>query len=268
MKLVATDLDGTILLPDASASQRTVSALARLLEEGIAVSVCTARSPRSAVPIARELGLRDGFAICGSGSMVFDIGADRLVHRNLLPLREIQELIQRLRQAIPGVAFSAEIGDMWHRESHYVTTLVPPIDAVIVEDALTFLDSEVTKVNIRHPELHDDDLFRAVRSSVEDLGLSHVITSAGFVEILGPGIDKAVGVAWVADALGCENSEVIAFGDDRPDVPMLAWAGRGVAVADAHPEVIEVADEVCGSVREDGVAVVLEGLLSSSADRH
>jgi hydroxymethylpyrimidine pyrophosphatase-like HAD family hydrolase len=87
------------------------------------------------------------------------------------------------------------------------------------------------------------------------------------VEVLGPGIDKAAGVAWVADALGIDASATIAFGDDRPDIPMLAWAGRGVAVADAHPDVLEIADDVCASVDEDGVAQVLEALLSSSADR-
>lgn len=263
VKFVATDLDGTILPPDAKASERTRTAIGNALDAGIAVSVCTARSPRSAVPIARELGLTDGFAICGSGSMIFDVAADRLVHRNLLPLRESQTLIERLRKAIPGVAFSAEIKDIWHREEHYVTTLVPPLDAVIVDDALRFLDHEVTKVNIRHADLHDEVLFSAVSEAVAELGLNHVITSAGFVEILGPGIDKAVGVAWVADALGVGAEEVITFGDDLPDVPMLAWAGRGVAVENAHPDVLSVADEVCGTVADDGVAIVLESLLKS-----
>jgi hydroxymethylpyrimidine pyrophosphatase-like HAD family hydrolase len=86
----------------------------------------------------------------------------------------------------------------------------------------------------------------------------------GYVEITAPGVDKASGLAVVAAELGILPADVCVFGDMPNDVPMFQWAGwRRVAVANAHPEVLALADEVTASNDADGVAAWLESLLSS-----
>jgi hydroxymethylpyrimidine pyrophosphatase-like HAD family hydrolase len=80
------------------------------------------------------------------------------------------------------------------------------------------------------------------------------------VEVTAAGVNKATALAELAEALGIPASDVVAFGDYPNDIPMLAWAGHGVAVANAHPDVIEIADEVTATNDEDGVALVLERL--------
>ena len=73
-----------------------------------------------------------------------------------------------------------------------------------------------------------------------------------------PGITKATSLATLCDQRGTSSQEVVAFGDARNDLAMLAWAGIGVAMADAHPSVREVADDVTGTTHEDGVAAWIE----------
>jgi len=80
------------------------------------------------------------------------------------------------------------------------------------------------------------------------------------VELSAVGVNKAAALAELCHELGFDAAEVIAFGDFPNDLPMLAWAGRSVAVANAHPDVIDEADEVTASNDEDGVAMVLETL--------
>jgi len=86
-------------------------------------------------------------------------------------------------------------------------------------------------------------------------------SGAPFVELSAAGVDKAFALAELCRALGIGPGEVVAFGDMPNDLPMLAWAGRGVAVADAHPRVLAAADEVAGPSAEDGVAAALERLV-------
>jgi hydroxymethylpyrimidine pyrophosphatase-like HAD family hydrolase len=119
----------------------------------------------------------------------------------------------------------------------------------------------VTKLIVRHPTLDPEALLplvRAVAGSTADATHS----GAPFVELAATGVQKAAGLEAICTALGVRPVEVLAFGDMPNDVPLLRWAGRGVAVANAHPEVLRSADEITLSNAEDGVAVVLERLLS------
>lgn len=277
VRLVAIDLDGTVLREDGIASRRTIEALRAAIGAGITVVICTARSPRFTFPVAEQLELHDGFAVANSGGTVLDLATGAVVHQHHFDPSHARTLVTRMRARLPGVAFSGYVGETWHREPHYISGLAAD-PGPEVADALEFLAlGATTKVAIRHQEVPADVLHQHVAEAVAELGLSHALSRAGFVEVLGPGIDKAAGVAWVAETHGITAEQTIAFGDDLPDLPMLAWAGHGVAVGNAHPELIAIADEVCGLCDEDGVAEVLERILaarsagggevSSSADR-
>jgi HAD superfamily hydrolase (TIGR01484 family) len=115
----------------------------------------------------------------------------------------------------------------------------------------------VVKLLARHEELGSDELLAAARAAV---GAGATLTHSsndGLLEISAADVSKASGLASLAAELGVPAAETVAFGDMPNDLPMLAWAGHGVAVANAHPEVLAAADEVTASNDDDGVAEVL-----------
>ena len=125
------------------------------------------------------------------------------------------------------------------------------------------LSDDVVKLLARHEELSSDEMLAAARSAVpEGAELTHS-SSDGLLEISAVGVSKASGLATVCAELSVDAADVVAFGDMPNDLPMLAWAGRGVAVANAHPEVLAAVDHVTASNDDDGVAQVLESLLAS-----
>src|SRR5690606_21796053 len=108
-----------------------------------------------------------------------------------------------------------------------------------------------------------DELLRLGREVVPPTTASLTQAGLGYVEICPPGVDKATGLAVVAESLGVDPAEVLVFGDMPNDAPMFAWAGWGrVAVANAHPSIRSLADELTLTNDEDGVAVFLDRLLS------
>jgi hydroxymethylpyrimidine pyrophosphatase-like HAD family hydrolase len=115
----------------------------------------------------------------------------------------------------------------------------------------------INKVYLQHPELDDDALAGAAREAAGDL-VAVVVAGPHTVEMVPAGLTKATGLSLAARRLGVTATEAIAFGDMPNDVPMLRWAGRGVAMGNAHDELRAVADEVTLSNAEDGIAVVLE----------
>ena len=129
-----------------------------------------------------------------------------------------------------------------------------------VLDALELVRQPVTKLVAQHGTLPLAELLSIATGAV---GEDAVVTLSGteFLEVNAPGVTKAAAVEVLAERLEIARDEVIAFGDNLNDIPLLVWAGRGVAVANAKPDVLTAADEVTRSNDEDGVAVVLESLV-------
>jgi len=257
VRLVASDLDGTLLRSDDSVSERTLAALARTIEAGIRLVLVSARSPGWLAPEAARLGL-DGIGICCNGAVVYDYEESRvLIHRPLEP-ETAREIVFGLRRVAPGVAFGCERPSGFLAETAYRPLFRPP-DSIPRADARSILSEPVTKLVLQHPELSQADL-HALASDLAGERAETCYSGAGLVEVAAPGVTKGAALADLCAELEIDRSEVIAFGDMLNDVPMLAWAGRGIAVANAHDEVLTVADEVTASNDEDGVALVLERL--------
>jgi|BarGraNGADG00212_2_1021979.scaffolds.fasta_scaffold11634_2 Cof subfamily protein (haloacid dehalogenase superfamily) len=259
--LVASDLDETLLRSDGSVSQRTLDALARTVAAGIRVVLVSARSPGWLAPEAARLGL-DGIGICANGAIVYDYEESRvLIHRPLEP-ETVRELVHGLRLAAPGVVFGCERPSGFVAEPAY-QPLYAARGSIPRADALAFLSEPVTKLVLQHPELPQAEL-HAIAGDFGGERVEACYSGAGLVEIAAAGVTKGAALAELCAELGIDSSEAIAFGDMINDIPMLAWAGRGVAVANAHPELLKVADEVTASNDEDGVALVLETMLAAS----
>jgi hypothetical protein len=116
----------------------------------------------------------------------------------------------------------------------------------------------IVKLLARHEGMNADELLATAHRSVAGRGTLTHSSSDGLLEISAVGVSKATGLAELAQERGIGPADVVAFGDMPNDLPMLAWAGRGLAVANAHPEVLSAADEVIGSNDDDGVAAYLE----------
>jgi Cof subfamily protein (haloacid dehalogenase superfamily) len=260
-RLIATDLDGTLLRSDESISQRTRDALAAATAAGAAHIVVTGRAVPWTRHILDDLGY-NGLTVCGQGAQVYDAGAHRLLTSVTLD------------RQLAGVALAkieAEVGPLYlaaSRDGLEGEVLVGPGYAVTgtlpstpFTDASDLWSAPLNKIYIQHPELSDDELAEAARQAAGGF-VSVAMAGAGIVELLPLGLSKATGLSLAARRLGLKAADTIAFGDMPNDIPMFAWAARGVAMANAHPELQAVADEVTSSNEEDGIAVVLERLLA------
>lgn len=261
MRLVATDLDGTLLRDDRTISARTRQALDRARAAGIALVLVTARPPRFVRALAQELGL-SGVAICCNGALVYDLETEALIEHSPLASADARALVAALREAIPGVAFAIESELTYGCEPAYLAlgSLSQPQDELLA-DALLLCERPITKLIARHAERVAEELYPLALAIA---GERAVITysSPRFIEISAIGIDKARTLARYCERLGVSPAEVVAFGDMPNDTPMLRWAGRGVAVANAHAEALASADDITASNMDDGVARYLERLLS------
>ncbi|MEE1929952.1 HAD family hydrolase [Streptomyces sp. TRM 70351] len=261
-RLVATDLDGTLLRGDDTVSPRTRDALAAATQAGAAHLVVTGRAVPWTRHILDALDYR-GLAVCGQGGQLYHAGEHRLLTSVTLD-RELAGLALARIEAETGplaVAASRDGLDGAVIVGPGYRVQEGPLPATPYEDRAELWSAPLSKLYLQHPRLSDDELAKVAR---ETAGAMVGITMAGpgIVELLPLGLTKATGLSLAARRLGVTAAETIAFGDMPNDVPMFAWAGHGVAVANAHPELLAVADEITTSNEEDGIAVVLERLLA------
>ncbi|MFI1162116.1 HAD family hydrolase [Streptomyces sp. NPDC020801] len=258
--LIATDLDGTLLRGDDTLSERSLAALARVAAAGARHLVVTGRPAPRVRALLDALGTT-GLAVCGQGAQLYDAGAGRLLWSVTLD-RELAET------ALGKI--EAEVGDVYaavDQDGADGLTLIEPgylmphptLPAVRVDRRDDLWRAPISKVLLRHPALSDDELASAARSVVGSLA-TVTMSGPGTVELQPCGITKATGLALAAEHLGLGRESALAFGDMPNDIPMFQWAARGVAMANAHPELKAVADEVTLSNEDDGIAVVLERL--------
>jgi Cof subfamily protein (haloacid dehalogenase superfamily) len=257
-RLVAIDLDGTLLHSDGSVSTRTRDALASVRARDITIVFVTARHPGSTAEVAREAGI-GGLAICSNGGTVYDLDRKRVVRERTLESEVAAKLVRALRERAPGIRFAVESGAELSLEPGFNAWDWEPPPDMRIADALELVGEPVTRLIVRH-DTYELEVLDALVREVAGESASVLRPGEWTVELSAVGVNKAAALAELCDELGVEPRDVIAFGDFLNDLPMLAWAGHSVAVANAHPDVIAEADEVTASNDEDGVAVVLERL--------
>jgi len=263
-RLVATDLDGTLLNSAETVSERTRAALAATVAAGALHIIVTGRSATWARPVFDEIGYT-GLAVCGQGAQVYDAGAHRLLTSVTLDRRLAALALGKIEAETGPLAVAA------NQDGLDGAVLAGPgyqlqigSDLPIVQvDGSELLSTPLSKLYIQHPRLTDDALAHLAQQVAGDL-VGVTVAGAGIVELLPLGLSKATGLAIAAHRLGVKAAGTIAFGDMPNDVPMFAWAAHGVAMANAHEQLLAVADEVTAGNDEDGVAVVLERLFPAA----
>jgi Cof subfamily protein (haloacid dehalogenase superfamily) len=262
VRLVATDLDGTLVRTDYTIGARSVVALERVMALGGHVALVTGRPIRWLHTVYRNLPIQP-IAVVANGAAIYDPVDDKIVHSTPLSPDAIAEACMRLRAAVPGVRFGVETdgGRLMLYEPGYEVGSWETTDGSVrcVEPALLAAQPAV-KLLVKAGRQPPDAFTALVGRILAGVGEATHSSSSGMVEVSAAGVTKAAGLAWVADHLGVAGTDVIAFGDMPNDLPMLAWAGRGVAMANAHPAVLAAADDVTDANDAEGVAVYLERL--------
>ncbi len=267
LRLVATDLDGTLLRDDLSTSRRTRAALDAARRAGVLVVPVTARQPIGVRHIAEDAGFEE-WAICSNGSLGIHLTTGELLFEEPITVAAQQRLVAALAERVPGLLHVSvrDGGEGFVAQEGYAALArfedhKRDVSTMGGHTLVEVLAEPSLKLVVRHPELGVPELLRAARElGHDDVALTH--SGAPFLEVMAAGVDKAWGVARLCERLGIDREDVVAFGDAPNDVEMLAWAGHGVAVANAVPEAREAADEVTASNEDDGVALVLERLLA------
>ncbi|WP_106185131.1 HAD family hydrolase [Umezawaea tangerina] len=263
-RLVASDIDGTLIGLDNRVSERTAAVVRRVIGSGTPFVLVTGRPPRWVSMIAEQVGTT-GFVVCANGAALYDVGEDRVVWQRGLEPVLLSDLAEALREAIPDVAFASErVGATAHddRVRPFVaerTYRHPWIDSDDVEVPLAeVLGRTAVKLLAQHDTMTSAEMALAAEAVLGEEVVVTFSTNSGLVELSAAGVTKATGLADVAERAGVPREDVVAFGDMPNDVPMLTWAGHGVAMANAHAEARAVADEVTAQHTDDGVALVLE----------
>ncbi|WP_083959362.1 HAD family hydrolase [Streptoalloteichus hindustanus] len=266
--LVASDVDGTLLDPMERVTGRTAAAVRRVVAAGTPFVLVTGRPPRWVAPVVDALGVA-GLAVCANGAVLYDAAERRVLHAEVLDPVLLHDAASALDRALPGCAVAVERVSHGHgeflAENRYRHFLAEPdyehawpdADSTEAQRA-EVLGHPAIKLLVRHREMSSAAMAATageVLGGAVDITYS---TGAGLLELSAPGVTKATGLAAVAERLDVDRAGVVAFGDMPNDLPMLRWVGHGVAMANAHPEVLAVADEVAAPNSEDGVAQVLE----------
>ncbi|MFJ6986122.1 MULTISPECIES: HAD hydrolase family protein [unclassified Streptomyces] len=269
-RLIATDLDGTLLRDDKSVSPRTVAALAAAEKAGIEVFFVTGR-PARWMDVVSEHVHGHGLAICGNGAAVVDLhggpGAHRFVKVRELARENALDAVRLLRDAAPGTMYAVEQTYGFYQEPEYPRMHLEVPDALAPAERLLAPDAPgagepVLKILAFHPTLDPDAFLGTARLALGDRANVTRSSPSALLEISGPDVSKASTLALCCAERGISHEEVVAFGDMPNDVEMLTWAGRSYAMGNAHPDVIAAASGQTVANNEDGVAVVVERLIA------
>ncbi len=264
VRLIATDLDGTLLAPDGTIPAENVSAIRDAHADGIAFVVATGRPIRWLECLDPIADLHP-YVVASNGAAIYDLAEARVLRSHTFGSADVATLAGLIRDAVPHVCFGLERGDLFGIEpaspsdhARFPGVLHLPLPELV--EVVT----PVVKLIAYSTEIGCDELSHLVTPAVGPLAtvtssLTH--SDFGMVELSVPGVTKASALDELCGQLGLSASEAVAFGDMPNDLDMLTWAGRGFAMADAHPRLL-ARFEVVGACGDAGVGRAIRRLLA------
>lgn len=261
IKLIASDLDDTLLDNNSQLSEENKQAVKKAMEQGLIFTLATGRMFQSAAPFARELGLpADQPLICYNGALIKRLSGETLYEKPL------------------GTELAATIADYCQRngwtvnayfeDELYVSVMnkfveeynaIAQVEVRVVDDLVSFIkdgDKTLSKMLVVSPPAETPRRIEELRSVVGPQ-VQLVSSRDKYIEITRPDAHKGAALLWLAEYLGLQASEVMAIGDGNNDLTMVEMAGIGVAVANASEKVKKKASFITGTNSEHGVAKAL-----------
>jgi hydroxymethylpyrimidine pyrophosphatase-like HAD family hydrolase len=246
-RLVALDIDGTVVDHDGALPEAVRKAVGRVLDADVPVVLATGRSWHGTRPVFDELGLPPGHSVASNGAVVVSYPPQEIRKAVTFDPREV---IKKVVQFAPGTLIAVEeIGRGYRLNGHF-----PGGDLtgeMIIESIEQLSARPVTRIILRDPDRSDED-FTSLARHLGLQGVTYFVGWSAWLDIAPLGVNKASGLQDVADDLGVDPTDVLAFGDGRNDIEMLRWAGRGVAIGDAPEDVQQAADVVTDTFADGG----------------
>jgi Cof subfamily protein (haloacid dehalogenase superfamily) len=259
-RLIAFDLDQTLIGNDLTISPRVQQAVAQAIGRGVYVSIITGREAAITSRFARQLDLNAPI-VCAQGGCIYDFRREQILHDERLPEEILPKVVQAAKDY--GWNLSFELFDKMYLPSgsnhpQEFLDLLPDEHMTRVDDLLGDLPDLPRKLLVTLNDPADRQRILAEMRAALGEAIHIVPTHPYLVEGLPCGVDKGRGLAWLADYFHIPQAEVIAVGDNDNDIPMIEWAGMGVAMGHASPGALAVADWVAPDLEHDGAAVVIE----------
>ena len=265
MRLIASDIDGTILGHDGSISARTVAAFRDAADAGIDIVFVTGRPPRWLDPIRDQIG-HTGTVICSNGAVTYSLESESVLASHLLPWETVEQVRHIIARLTPEPFFALESLGGLHVEPGFFTQSRPASLLDVVPAALSpdMADGGIIKMlSVVHTG-NADEFLGLVRPKVAKLiAVTHSAPELALLEMGPLGVNKAVTLAEYAASKGIDAADVVAFGDMPNDIEMLGWAGAGYAMASGHPAARAAAALQAPRFEDDGVARVIEERLAA-----
>lgn len=288
-KLIAIDLDGTLLNSYGQVSERNREALKKAQEKGIQIVLASGRSTNSVKNMANELG-NNNYIICGNGSLVYDLRNEDIIYDKFIEKKKALQIIKICEQN--SIYYNVYTENMviaktlsnnvlfYHQENankpdsrktkiNLVENIYEYIENLENENILKFTISDNSNIifnsiikklrDIKNIDVLDVAHMsrKIIKSGTEEVEIAYYYT-----EITTENVDKWNATKWLAEKLNISNEEIIGIGDNVNDKLLIENAGLGVAMGNSAPYIKEIADRVVATNNEDGVAQIIEEIIN------
>ena len=251
--MLALDVDGTLVDFEDQMTDRVRQTVRAARESGLHVVISTGRSTPGVMDAVDKLGLDEGLAVASNGAVTFSYSPVELLSTVTFDARETVKLVL---EHVPEAAVAVEeVGRGYRINKAFPVGEIS--GEMIVQSVEELVAEPVTRVIIRSPGQSAEE-FAELAERLGLHGISYFVGYTAWLDLAPEGVSKASGLESICARLGLEATDVLAVGDGLNDLEMLRWAGRGVAMGGSPPQVIEAADDVTGSVHEDGLADEIE----------
>lgn len=265
-KLVAIDLDGTLLDPDLKISGRNLEVIKAAVKQGVIVTLSTGRMFAAALPFARKLELDVPLITC-NGAAIICAQTKTVYYERVLPHDIIVSVINLAGELKLELSLYT-VDDIYVEDIEHNVRIHGRIDNAQVKPAK--LEEIARNCNIikilfssNNPYEHAEEVYRRFGRDC-----TFYFSLPWFVEIVDQGVDKGDALKELAGKFGVHREEIIAIGDNFNDLPMIKYAGMGVAMGNAPGDLKKLADFVTGSHDDDGVAHVIEKFILKANNHH
>jgi HAD superfamily hydrolase (TIGR01484 family) len=252
-KLVALDIDGTVMSWEGEIPASVHEAVGRVAAAGAHLVLATGRSLLATQPVAEELGWTDGYLVCSNGAVTATLEPPEVVDMITFDagpaVRLVREHLPEVLVAVEELGTGYRVTAPFPEGELYGRVTVASLDDLVAEP--------VTRVVLRSPAHEPHDFLELVgRLGLQEV--SYAVGHTAWLDLAPKGVSKASALEAVCEHLGVPREATVAIGDGRNDIEMLEWAGVGIAMGDAPAEVQDSADTVTKTFDEDGLAYALQ----------